>query len=78
MAYLIMPTLGEPMTCDVPCAHKDCAWWRSIVGSPCTICTQPVEAEDRFHYDAPPNDAVMHARCYEEKVAPALPKSDHQ
>ena len=50
MAYLIMPTLGEPQTCDGACWHTDCAFWRQIVGSACILCSEPVTSGQRFHF----------------------------
>lgn len=50
MAALVMPTLGEPQTCDGPCHHRDCAYWQRIVGKACVLCGEPVTSGQRFHF----------------------------
>ena len=50
MAALVMPTLGEPQTCDGPCHHRDCAYWQRIVGKACVLCGEAVDSGQRFHY----------------------------
>ena len=50
MAPLIMPKLGEPQTCSGPCEHRDCAYWRQIVGKACVLCSEPVDSGQRFYF----------------------------
>ncbi len=78
MASLIMPTLGEPDTCNGPCEHTDCAHWRAVVGSPCAICGAPVEAGEAFYFvhNAQNPEQVEHATCYQDWLfenTPACP-----
>jgi len=62
MAYLVMPTLGEPTTCNEPCTHTDCAITRSIVNKACEACGKPVAPGDRFVL-ANPGYLVEHLGC---------------
>ena len=60
MAAIIMPTLGEPQTCDGPCHHRDCTYWRQIVGKACVLCSEPVNSGERFHFhDGPKRIRVV-------------------
>lgn len=74
MAAGIMPKLGEPLTCDEPCAHSDCAATRELIGRLCVICLRPVNSGESF-YEAPSRArmagqiAITHAVC--EESAPA-------
>lgn len=68
MAYLIMPK-GEPDICEGPCQHTDCAYWRELIGRPCSICGEPVAAGHRFNFltkatfPAASDETVAHAAC---------------
>ncbi len=54
MAAIIMPELGQPQTCDGPCWHIGCAYWRRIVGKVCVLCGEPVTSGQRFLFHRGP------------------------
>jgi hypothetical protein len=48
MAPGVMPKLGEPITCDGPCQHKDCEAWRNQAALPCALCGKVIREGDAY------------------------------
>lgn len=66
MAYFIMPAVGEPVTCDIPCEHKDCQFVRELTTTPCDLCGKTVEAGRP--YVLTENHKPRHYRCHLENA----------
>ena len=45
-----VPCLGEPVTCDGPCQHSDCATTRELVSNPphCEVCGDKLKSGELF------------------------------
>ena len=65
MAYGVMPKLGEPVTCDGPCEHRDCAATRAMAATPCHYCGKVVEAGDTYYLE---EHKPVHFLCAHEAV----------
>lgn len=63
MAAGIMPKIGEPVTCDSPCEHRDCQATRKLAETPCAICKEPIKAGSRFYMR---KNEPVHAKCVED------------
>lgn len=49
MAAGVMFKLGEPITCNDPCAHKDCAANRAQAALPCHLCGKAIRPGERYY-----------------------------
>jgi hypothetical protein len=54
MAAGIMVNLGEPVTCDEECNHRDCLLWRKMVGQACSVCGKPIQPGQRYYRNDKP------------------------
>lgn len=66
MAAGTVPQLGEPITCDEPCRHKDCEEIRALVGSPCRICGTALKSGQRYFRES--DGQLTHEVCAMEEA----------
>lgn len=72
MGYAIAPKVGEPLCCETPCNHKDCAAMRAdfIDNANCKICGKPIEHGDKFYYIEQGKTDKVHFICEIERLYP--------
>lgn len=67
MGWSIVPEPGTKYgPCKDDCEHLDCADWRRVIGSPCSICGEPIEPGQAIQYDTDPEQPA-HTGCVWEK-----------
>lgn len=66
MAAGIMPKIGEPVTCDGPCKHRDCKLTRELAATPCSICDKIIRAGARYYLR---DNKPVHASCVEAEIS---------
>ncbi len=64
MAYFTMPKVGEPITCDGECGHKDCQATRKQAATPCDACGKIIEAGKPFVFIKQEPLKIRHYACH--------------
>lgn len=63
MAAGVMFKIGEPVTCDQECGHRDCAASRKMAATPCHLCQKLIEPGRRYYRED--DGRLVHEACLE-------------
>jgi hypothetical protein len=64
MAYFTMPKIGEPITCNGDCGHRDCQLTREQANTPCDACGKIIEAGTAFVFIKTAPLMIRHYHCH--------------